>query len=202
MSQTFLLMSSSKFFTEKAQAFFDRPLEQERIAYITTAAKGTASRAHSEECIRRMTMKEYRFEEIDIEGKDEFALRKMLKDKTMILVAGGNTFYLLKHVKESGFDIVVKELVDQGVVYAGSSAGVYIACPTIEMATWKGRDSNHVGLTDLTAMNLVPFLIVAHYEPEQKEIIEKHVNASKYPVKILTDEQALLVADGKVTQAQ
>jgi len=29
-------------------------------------------------------------------------------------VAGGNTFYLLKEARKSGFDKIVKELVEQG----------------------------------------------------------------------------------------
>ena len=105
---------------------------------------------------------------------------------------------MLKYVRESGFDKLVKDLIDKGVIYIGVSAGSYIACPTIEAANWKHADRNIVGLTDLTGLNLVPFLLSAHYKPEYKEILKSEISAVKYPVKILTDEQAILIRDGEI----
>ena len=110
---------------------------------------------------------------------------------------GGSTFYLLKAVHGSGFDKVIKELIKKGVVYVGSSAGSYIACPTIEVSTWEkpGEEKDRFGVTDLTAMNLIPFLIVAHYDPDLKEALRKKISQTKYETKILKDGQAILVED-------
>lgn len=83
-------------------------------------------------------------------------------------------------------------MLDDGVIYLGSSAGSYICCPTIETATW-GKDNNNVGLTDFTAMNLVPFLMKAHFQEEQREFLKEKVAESDYEVKVLNDDQALLV---------
>ncbi|MFA4880714.1 MAG: Type 1 glutamine amidotransferase-like domain-containing protein [Candidatus Doudnabacteria bacterium] len=121
----------------------------------------------------------------------------MLGDKDIIYVQGGNTFYLLKCVRESGFDKVVKELILKGVIYIGASAGSCIACPTIEMAYWKHPDRNTFGLTDLRALNLVPFLLSVHFKPEYAPVLKRKISTSKYPVKILTDEQAILVRNGE-----
>lgn len=94
---------------------------------------------------------------------------------------------------------MVKDLIEKGVIYLGVSAGSYIACPTIEMTTWKSSDDDHYGVTDLTAMNLVPFLVCVHYNREKyREGLAESIKTSKYPVKILTDEQALLVRDREV----
>jgi len=194
---TLLLMSSGKFITSKFAKVLPLKLNTAKIAYITTAAKGGHSRKHIDDCIKRMKRAKYDFEEIDIEGKTKTELRKILKNKNIIFVAGGNTFYLLKAVRESGFEVVVKEALKKGAVYVGSSAGAYICCPTIEAAGWKARpDRNGYGLKNLKAMNLVPFLISAHYEPKHKKDIQKGIASTKYPVKILTDKQALFV-DGK-----
>ena len=124
----------------------------------------------------------------------------MLEDKDAVYVEGGNTFYLLKAVRESGFDQVIKKLIERGVAYVGSSAGSYIACPTIEMSTWKkpGEEKNNFGVTDLTAMNLVPFLLKAHCTPEKMEFLKEKIAKAQYPVKILSDGQAILVKDDKV----
>jgi len=192
-------MSSSHFLTSKYAKILPIKINTAKIAYITTAAKGSItgiSRKKVEATIKRMKRAKYDVEEIDIEGKTKTELRKILKNKNIIFVAGGNTFYLLKAVRESGFDVVVKEALKRGSVYAGSSAGSYICCPTIEVTTWKHGDSNLCGLKNLKAMNLVPFLIKAHYEPKHKKDIQKGIASTKYPVKILTDKQALFV-DGK-----
>lgn len=139
------------------------------------------------------------FEEIDIDGKTPDELRNLLKDKDAINMLGGNSFFLLKCIRESGFAKVLKEFLERGGVYCGSSAGSYVTCPTIEMAAWKDpkRFDRH-GVTDLTAMNLVPFLIVAHCTPEIIAKIQSKIEAAKYPVKLLTDQQAILASDDKI----
>lgn len=81
----------------------------------------------------------------------------------------------------------------------GASAGSYVACPTIEMALWKHQDKyDHCGLTDLTGMNLVPFLMSVHYVPEFHDLLKEKTSNSNYLTRILTDEQAILVKDDEV----
>jgi len=46
-------------------------------------------------------------------------------------------------------------------------------------------------------MGLIPFLIVAHYEPKFKKDVETGITKTKYPVRVLTDDQAILIKDGK-----
>ncbi|MEK9153629.1 MAG: Type 1 glutamine amidotransferase-like domain-containing protein [Patescibacteria group bacterium] len=137
--------------------------------------------------------------EIDLKDKAEAELRKEFKGVDIIFVAGGNTFYLLNEARKSGFDKIVKELVEQGVVYAGSSAGSYLVCPTIEASNWKPADKPRFGVTDLTAINLAPFIMTAHFTPEYADIIKQAASSCQYPVKILTDQQAMVVVDDKIT---
>lgn len=198
--QTLLLTSSGKFIaSEQSLNVFSKPLNKMKMAYITTASKGAEDKSYIEKRKAKMKELNFDFEEVDIEGKSEQELRQILSDKEVVYVEGGNTFYLLKAVRESGFDRVIKDLISDGVIYIGSSAGGYICCPTIEMATWKHQDKfEHYGLKDLTALNLVPFLITAHYEPKYKEVIRRGIAKAKYPVKILTDQQALLVQNDEV----
>jgi dipeptidase E len=135
----------------------------------------------------------FEVEDLDIEDRNADELRAILRGKDAVYVQGGNTFYLLKWVRESAFGEVVKELIEQGIVYIGVSAGSYIACPTIEPAIWKGVDKNTVGLTDFTALGLVPFLMFVHFEPAYAGILRKEIPGAHYSVKILTDGQAILI---------
>ena len=196
-------MSSGGFRTPKLQKdlleVLPKPPSQTRIAHVLTASKVSPDRAFVDRERKVLSDLGFQVEEVDIEGKSPEELTKILGGKDIVYVQGGNTFYLLKHVSESGFDTVVKGLIEGGVIYLGVSAGSYIACPTIEMTTWKSSDDDKYGITDLSAMNLVPFLVCVHYNREKyREGLAEGIKASKYPVKILTDEQALLIRDGEV----
>lgn len=117
-----------------------------------------------------------------------------------IYVKGGNAFVLLDAMRKSGFSKIAKKLIDQGIIYIGESAGAYVACPTIEIASWKHQDRNIIGLKNLTALGLVPFLVTAHYTPEYQSVIDAEAAKSEYEVKRLTDKDLILIEDSKVRQ--
>lgn len=188
-----LLSSNGSFVIEKGLRLLFDDISKIKLAYVTTAGNGISDRAYIEIHKEMLKKEDCDFEEVDIKGKTESELRELLKDKNAVYVEGGNTFYLLKAVRESGFDKVVKEMIEKGVFYIGSSAGSYIACPTIEMATWKPKQKDRFGVTDFTAMNLVPFLIVAHYKSEYDEILKEKISETQYQTKVLKDGQAILV---------
>jgi peptidase E len=187
-----LLASDTDFVYEKGSDLLGIPKEKLNVAYISTAGKGS-EHPHIPDKKRLNQMKEYHATSYDIEGKREDELRQFVSDKNVIWVGGGNTFYLLKAIKTTGFDKIIKEEIAKGKAYIGVSAGSYIACPTIEVATW--RETNRHGVTDLLALNLVPFVIKAHYVPEMASVLKAKIKNCKYEVKILNDNQAILVND-------
>lgn len=196
--KTILLTSAGMQVKEEILKILPKPANQINLAHIITASKVEDDISYVKRDSLAMEELGFNVEEIDIEGKNENELRFVLADKDVIYVQGGNTFYLMKYVKESGFDKVVKELIETGLIYIGVSAGSYIACPTIEAANWKHADKNVVNLKDLTGMNLVPFLLSAHFNPEYAEILKQEITATKYPVKILDDNQAILIIDENI----
>lgn len=192
-----LLSSNGSYVIEKGLKLLFDDISKIKMAYIITAGNGSNDKTYLETHKEMMKKEGYDFEVLDIEGKTENELRELLKNKNVIYVEGGNTFYLLKAVRESGFDKVIKELIEKDVAYIGSSAGSYVTCPTIEMSTWKkpGEEKERFGVTDLTAMNLVPFLVKAHYVPEQTELLKEKIYQSQYQTRVLKDGQAILVED-------
>jgi len=197
--KTLLLASSGSFITEHEIKELAKPIKEMKMAYIITASKGVDDLNYIKNHMAEMDELGFDYEEIDIEGKTETELRDILKNKEMVYVEGGNSFYLLKCVRASGFDKVIKDLISDGVIYAGASAGSYLACPTIEVASWKHQNRfDHYGVKDFKALNLVPFLVTVHYNDKDKELIQAKIKNSKYPVKILNDEQAILVQDDKI----
>ncbi len=76
-----------------------------------------------------------------------------------IVVGGGNTWNLLRHIHDLGLIEPVRNRVMAGTGYIGWSAGANVACPTI-MTT---NDMPIVDPSGFDALNLVPFQINPHY---------------------------------------
>ncbi|MDE1845935.1 MAG: Type 1 glutamine amidotransferase-like domain-containing protein [Candidatus Micrarchaeota archaeon] len=136
---------------------------------------------------------------IDLRFLKGAKLKKKLDEVDILFVGGGNTFYLLDMLRKSGFTKILPKLIKQGKGYIGSSAGSYVACPTIEAGTWKPNhsDRNFVGLKNLKALNLVPFLITAHFQEKYRPIITDASSRTKYPIAALYDTQAVYVRGNK-----
>ena len=194
-----LLASDGAFLIHEGYKLLGTPKAKLNIGYVTTASKGVGSREYVERHKAAMTAAGYRFAEIDIEGKTKAKLYAFFRNKNVIHAEGGNTFYLLKAIRESGFDHIIKKLVAGGVAYVGTSAGAYIACPTIETSTWGPKIKDRYGLENLAALNLVPFLLKAHYTDDLKKMLTVKIKQCKYPVRILRDGQGILVNDDTYT---
>lgn len=176
-----------------------KPFNQFKVAHVITASKGSRDLAYFERNRKYLRENNFDVEEVDLDGKKENELFDILSRKELVYVEGGNTFYLLKSIRESGFENVIRELLPKGLVYMGGSAGSYVACPTIEASAWEETGKDRFGVTDFTAMNLVPFLLFVHYKSEEHQtLLKEKISLASRPVRILTDEQALYVHDGKV----
>jgi len=195
-----ILASDGSFLLKYGYELTGIPKDQMSIGYITTAYQVSRNNFQFFENYKNKVKEAgYKFEEIDIDGKSQSEIREFFKDKNVIHVEGGNTFFLLKIMKETGFDKIVKELVNNGIVYIGTSAGSYVACPTIEVSSWNPDGKDRFGLTDFSAMNLVPFVLKVHYKDEQEELIKEHMKDCKYNLRILKDGQGILVENDKYT---
>ena len=181
-------------------------LENSPIAYITTASLGKhldGTPINMEYIIRereRFDKVGIKYDEYDLLGYTKSQLLRTLKNYRYVYVTGGNTYYLLRIFRDTGFNKILTELVKNGTVYLGSSAGSYIAGPTIEPATWSFPQRHfRYGIKDLSALNLVPFLIKAHYTEAKKDAICKGIATTTYKTYVLNDEQAILFDDGKIS---
>jgi dipeptidase E len=82
-----------------------------------------------------------------------------VRDAKAIVVGGGNTWNLLKMIRENGLIEAVREKVLSGTPYVGWSAGSNVACPTIRTT----NDMPVIEPDSFNSFNLVPFQINPHY---------------------------------------
>src|SRR3989344_6789029 len=163
------------------------------LAFIPTASYPNANKPwvkEAKEGIRKTGITN--IVDIDLKNYKEKELYEALKSFDVIFVNGGNTFNLLYWVKKSGFDKVIKKLLKEGKTYVGLSAGAILACPTIEVALWKGMDdSSVVKLNSYEGLNLVNFHIFVHYLDKWRELINKEKDKLNKKLICLTDKQAI-----------
>ena len=168
------------------------------VGFIATAADLSTDKWYVQKAREEIIALGLQIQEVDLKNQNANSLYTVLSVCDIIYVSGGNTFYLLDWVRKSGFDLIIRQLLAEGKIYASSSAGSYIACPTIETATWKDQDTNTIGLKNLTGMGFVPFLIFAHFEEQWRHMIEMETKRTSYPLVALHDGQAITVLDDDI----
>lgn len=183
--------------TEDFLKLLDKRPKETIVCFVATAADPEEDKWFVKKDKERLLELGFEIIEIDLKRENEVSLNRKLKDFDVVFVEGGNTFYLLKHVRESGFNKILNSFLEKGGIYVGVSAGSMIAGLNIESAGWGDADKNTVDLQDLTGLKLVPFVIDVHIDESNIEAVKKCASRVKYPVIALTDEQAILVKNGE-----
>jgi len=128
----------------------------------------------------------------------DFKLQKVRLDGFGgIYIGGGNTFKLLKEIKENKFDKELKNF--KGIIFGGS-AGAIISGRNIETAAWGSiKDENKVKLKDLNGLNLVNgYNIRAHYLKKEENETKEFVKKTKIPIIALPEDSGVYVENGKI----
>ena len=127
---------------------------------------------------------------------------KNFSDYSVIFIGGGNTYKLLKELKECGAFKKLRTYLEQGGVAFGGSAGAIIFGEDLEACNLD--DPNEVGLTDTAGMDVLNGVsLLCHFTSREKEEDERSkeylLGISKHRrVLALPEEVTLFVNDGAV----
>lgn len=141
--------------------------------------------------------------EIEVVQSADEILNKNLFDYSAIFIGGGNTYKLLKGLKDSGAFEKIKQYTDNGGIVYGGSAGAAIFGKDIDSILY--MDTNNVGLKDTNGFNsLFGFSLTVHYTNQSEE---KHKKATEYLIEysmrepiIALPEEDSLYTDGKIVK--
>lgn len=192
-----LFLSSAGIKPETKDKFLEllgKDPKQCTVAFVPTACDPEPDKSYVQWTIDQIEELGMKCVTIDLKGESASSLYEKMKDTDVICMNGGNSFYLLDWVKKSGFDTIVRKLLDEGKIYFGVSAGSLIACPDIALSGWKkGWDANEINLKDTTGLGLIDYVISPHYKPSDKEVLDNYAKTSEFKVVPLTDQEVIII---------
>jgi dipeptidase E len=181
-------------------AITGKRLSELKAAYIENAYDVYEDEASLIEGREELRAKGWDVELVDLRdwksSQDREALRQKLAGKDVFLFAGGNPFYLRWLMKVTGADEIIIELVKQGKVYAGASAGGVVAGPTLRFFDTLD-DPNAAEEIIWDGLNLTEIVVIPHIDNEEfgagcRQAGEA-LKAAGYMTWPITDAQALLI---------
>lgn len=167
--------------------------ENLRVAFIPTAADPEEDKWFVESAKKELSTLGFFYKEVDLKENPQL-IKNKLATSDIIYINGGNSFYLLDWIRKCGLDKYLDQLLDQGKIYVGVSAGSIVVGPNIELSgCGEIKDENIVKIKDLTGLKLVPFAVSPHYTKADRKILLEKSKTLNYPILALSDTQAVLV---------
>lgn len=122
-------------------------------------------------------------------------LKDKLADYDLIWAMGGNTFMLRYEMKRSGFDAIIRDLLDEGIAYGGDSAGALVAGTSI--AGIEAADEPAFAEEVIEdGLNLVPFVVMPHIDnPEFADVMPVVKKLHKNMIELKDSEAVIFDGD-------
>lgn len=135
-------------------------------------------------------------ETIDLRDyEDGESVKDSLRGFDMVWVAGGNTFILRAEMRRSGFDQIISQLLADGLLYCGESAGAIVAGTSLK-GVEMGDEPELADDIIWEGLGLVDKIIVPHADStDYLEYINhmKKLYEGDDRVIYLNDDQALVI---------
>jgi len=203
------LYLSSERLGERAGALLDI-LNGPRIAVIDDGYDGASATARDiyrtevYDPIAEFTALGLEPHEVDLRAHfgDATSLRRRLTGYDLVWVMGGNSFVLRRAMKQSGFDTVIRDMLDaDAVAYGGYAAGAVVAGPTLRGLElmddpFELPDSYDEPLI-WSGLGLTPFAIVPHYrsrhpEAASAEKVVSYMRARRTRYRAISDGEVIV----------
>ena len=146
---------------ELVQNFLTQNDVQETL-FIPTAANVEEYQDYVDEGIAVLKESGYNVTILDVATTPHNKSVQAIKNSRCLCISGGNTFYLLQELKRNGLLDLIKQRVQDGMLYIGESAGAIIACPDISYNQIMDDKAVATELTNYSGMGLVDYYVLPH----------------------------------------
>jgi peptidase E len=156
------------------------------VAYLPWAAVGNNWLEYTRQAFAGLAEVGY----LDYPTTSLIEAEQIMKQAGAIYISGGNTYLLNHRLHESGLFEHLRRHAEEGLPVVGFSAGALI-CGANILTT---HDINMIPTTHFTALELLPYNIVAHYPGDETAQTKEDDWLSDYHV--LHDKPILALEDG------
>lgn len=182
---------------EDLSRLLGKPLSETKVALIPNAKDYYSERAWNYISNRRIGyMSEFGMN-TDVVNLKEFNMPSdlitKLSDYDLIWASGGNTFILRYEMHRSGFDEAIRQLLANGIVYGGDSAGALVAGMSINGIESADEPEFAEEIIN-NGIGLVPFSILPHVDNVEFDEVVPAFNRLHQDEEIieLKDSQAVI----------
>jgi len=188
--------------------------ENKKVAIINNAIDYTNAESRLESLTKQLeSISSLGFipEEVDLRNyfNKEKELQEKISEFGMVWVRGGNTFLLRRAFRQSGFDKIIKEMLEKdAIVYGGYSAGICILSPTLKGLDTVDDPNNISEDYDKEiiweGLNIINYSIAPHYKsdhPESADVDKEvaYMEENNLPYKTLRDGEVIVIEGEKET---
>ena len=123
---------------------------------------------------------------------------KTLSSYKTIFLSGGNTFTFMESAQNRNLYSLLKEVLDNGGLVIGQSAGAIMTTPSIDIAAW--GDGNDVNLVDTSGFSFVDFEFHPHFNESKAELdfVSEYSTKKNGKVYACKDGDGILISDRSI----
>lgn len=135
------------------------------------------------------------FLRFDLDERYDKRLQEELFKCHIIQLPGGNTYHFLSMLKKRNLMDKLRDFAEKGGILVGVSAGALIFSPTIGSAQF--GDENEEGLQDLSALGLVNFEMMPHWNRWSSYLpqLQKYSRNNNVTIYTASDGEGIVIQD-------
>jgi len=174
-----LLSSKGLIHEELPEAFLSFVKPKKTVAIITTASQDYKEKNRNTIKLKsKLDELGFKTNFVDIEFDDPNVLRK----SEIIIIGGGNPYYLMHHIKKSKSEKVITELIANQTPIWGISAGLMILMKNLDIIDLLTPEMNTIGLKDKSCLGIIKEIVIPHYDRFIKEERITKVDIDKFEI--------------------
>lgn len=175
MKNLFLVSSFAEVSTNLQS--FNTELVEKTVTFIPTASKVEKVTFYVKSGKKALESMGLIVDQLDVSTAKPEEIRQKLRENDYIYVTGGNSFFLLQELKQSGADHIIIEEIQKGKLYIGESAGAIVLSKTIEYIKKMDSPKKAPNLDSFSGLNIVDFYTVPHYNDIPFSKVTKDIEA-------------------------